>query len=226
MVLQLVEKLWNPGPPKVYSDFSIWFGEKENCIMNDESYSWENATFFLLWCLPLWLMSHTLEKMIFSTLVPSIYEWWVILLRKWLFSTLMPSIITDESHSWENATFFFYSDAFHYEWWVILLRKWFFFYSDAFHYEWWVILLRKWFFLLWCLPLWMLSHTLEKMIFSYSDAFHYECWVILLRKCYIFFYSDAFLTELTWQMLIRGYLTSLLFVHQLTFGLRCISVNQ
>ena len=33
------------------------------------------------------------------------------------------------------------------------------------------------------------------------------------------FYSIAFLTELTWQVLIEGYLTSLLFVHQLTFGL-------
>ena len=34
------------------------------------------------------------------------------------------------------------------------------------------------------------------------------------------FYSDAFLTELTWQVLIEGYSTSLSFVHQLTFGLR------
>ena len=51
----------------------------------------------------------------------------------------------------------------------------------------------------------MMSHTLEKMIL---------------------FCSDTFLSELTWQVLIEGYLTSLLFVHQLTFGLRCVSVNQ
>ena len=31
-------------------------------------------------------------------------------------------------------------------------------------------------------------------------------------------HSDAYLTELTWQMLVEGYLTLLLFVHQLTFG--------
>ena len=31
-------------------------------------------------------------------------------------------------------------------------------------------------------------------------------------------HSDAYLTELTWQRLIEGYLTSLLLVHQLTFG--------
>ena len=38
------------------------------------------------------------------------------------------------------------------------------------------------------------------------------------------FYSDAFLTELTLQMLIEGYLTSLLYVDQLlTFGLRLFS---
>ena len=30
----------------------------------------------------------------------------------------------------------------------------------------------------------------------------------------------GFLIELTWQVLIEGYLTSLLFVHQLTFELR------
>ena len=33
-------------------------------------------------------------------------------------------------------------------------------------------------------------------------------------------HSDAFLTELTWQVLIEGYLTSLLLVHKLTFGFR------
>ena len=32
-------------------------------------------------------------------------------------------------------------------------------------------------------------------------------------------HSDAFLTQLTWQVLIEGYFTSLLLVHQLTFGL-------
>ena len=32
-------------------------------------------------------------------------------------------------------------------------------------------------------------------------------------------HSDAYLTELTWQVLIEGYLTSLLLVHQLIFGL-------
>ena len=32
------------------------------------------------------------------------------------------------------------------------------------------------------------------------------------------FFSDAFLTEITWQVLIEGYLISLLFVHQLTSG--------
>ena len=31
--------------------------------------------------------------------------------------------------------------------------------------------------------------------------------------------SDAYLTELTWQVLIEQYLTSPLLVHQLTFGL-------
>ena len=33
-------------------------------------------------------------------------------------------------------------------------------------------------------------------------------------------HSDAFLTELTWQLLIEGYLISLLLVHQLAFNLR------
>ena len=33
-------------------------------------------------------------------------------------------------------------------------------------------------------------------------------------------HTDAHLTDLTWQVLIEGYLTSLLLVHQLTFGLR------
>ena len=33
-------------------------------------------------------------------------------------------------------------------------------------------------------------------------------------------HSDAYLTELTWQVLIDRYLTSLLLVHQLTFRLR------
>ena len=33
------------------------------------------------------------------------------------------------------------------------------------------------------------------------------------------FISDAFLAELTCQVLIDGYLTSLFFVHQLIFGL-------
>ena len=32
-------------------------------------------------------------------------------------------------------------------------------------------------------------------------------------------HSHAFLIELTWQVLIEGYLTSLLFVHQFTFEL-------
>ena len=32
--------------------------------------------------------------------------------------------------------------------------------------------------------------------------------------------SDAYLTELTWQVLSEGYLTSLLLVHQLIFELR------
>ena len=32
-------------------------------------------------------------------------------------------------------------------------------------------------------------------------------------------HSDAFLTELTWQVLIEGYLISLLLVHQLAFDL-------
>ena len=31
--------------------------------------------------------------------------------------------------------------------------------------------------------------------------------------------SETILTELTWQVLIGGYLNSLLLVHQLTFGL-------
>ena len=33
-------------------------------------------------------------------------------------------------------------------------------------------------------------------------------------------HSDAYLTDITWQALIERYLTSLLLVHQLTFGLR------
>ena len=37
--------------------------------------------------------------------------------------------------------------------------------------------------------------------------------------------SDAFPTELSWQVLIEGYLTPLLFVHQLAFGLRGHSWN-
>ena len=32
------------------------------------------------------------------------------------------------------------------------------------------------------------------------------------------FYSDAFLTELTWQVLIEGYLSFILFVHQSTLN--------
>ena len=36
-------------------------------------------------------------------------------------------------------------------------------------------------------------------------------------------HSDAYLTEHTYQVLIEGYLTSLLLVHQLTFGLRLFS---
>ena len=32
-------------------------------------------------------------------------------------------------------------------------------------------------------------------------------------------HSNAYLTELTWQVLIEGYLTSLLLVHQLTLVL-------
>ena len=32
--------------------------------------------------------------------------------------------------------------------------------------------------------------------------------------------SHAFPTELSWQVSIKGYLTPLLFVHQLTFGLK------
>ena len=31
-------------------------------------------------------------------------------------------------------------------------------------------------------------------------------------------HSDAFLTELSWQVLTEGYLTSILLVHQLTVG--------
>ena len=110
----------------------------------------------------------------------------------------------------ESLQWFFYlvrrERKLHYEWWVILLRKWFFstlmpsIMNDE-SYSW-----ENDFFLLWCLPLWMMSHTLEKML--------------------QFFYSDAFLTELTWQVLIEGYLTLLLFVRQLTFGLRCVSVIQ
>ena len=34
------------------------------------------------------------------------------------------------------------------------------------------------------------------------------------------FHSDIFLTEQTWQELTEGYLTSLSFVNQFTFGLR------
>ena len=33
-------------------------------------------------------------------------------------------------------------------------------------------------------------------------------------------HSHASLTQLTWQVIIEGYLTSVLLVHQLTFGLR------
>ena len=39
------------------------------------------------------------------------------------------------------------------------------------------------------------------------------------------FHSDAFLTELTWQVLIEVYLTSLLFVHQLILDLHDLKIN-
>ena len=41
-----------------------------------------------------------------------------------------------------------------------------------------------------------------------------------LKLVLLVFYSDALLNELNWQVLIERYLTSLLFVHQLTLRLR------